>query len=387
MSELITELMSEATPTAAIQVISRSRSAAAAGRPAAGRPSAGRPGGGWFAGLLVGIAAGAITFAGCKPRTTPVAEVRDGKRNVAVQLNWYAEAEHGGVYQAAADGTYEAAGFNVEVRPGGRATPVAAEVVLGRADFAITNADDVALFRAEGADIVAVMASMQDHPRCILVREDSGVNSLDGLSGLTLQRQEGQGFIEFLRLNGKLEGVREVPYHGSVSGLVGDPKVAIQAYSIAEPFLAKGEGANVRSLMVSDLGWNPYCSVLVTRGELIREQPELVRDFVAATITGWQNYLADPTKGNAAILAANQHGMTAEAVQFGSTELVSLAVPEPMQVAELGKMEPDRWQTLITQMEQVQLLKPGAVKAEDCYTREFLPKIAADADAAAGATR
>ena len=113
----------------------------------------------------------------------------------------------------------------------------------------------------------------------------------------------------------------------------------------------------------------------------------LVRDFVAATITGWQNYLADPTKGNAAILAANQHGMTAEALQFGSTELVPLAVPEPMQVAELGKMEPDRWQTLITQMEQVQLLKPGAVKAEDCYTREFLPKIAADADAAAGATR
>lgn len=381
MSELITELMSEARPTAAIQVVSASRSAAPAGRAGDKRTR-----GGWFAGLLVGIAAGAITFAGCNPRTTPVAEVQDGKRNVAVQLNWYAEAEHGGVYQAAADGTYEAAGFNVEVRPGGRATPVAAEVVLGRADFAITNADDVALFRAEGADIVAVMASMQDHPRCILVREDSGVNSLDELRGLTLQRQEGQGFIEFLRLNGKLEGVREVPYHGSVSGLVGDPKVAIQAYSIAEPFLAKAEGVNVRSLMVSDLGWNPYCSVLVTRGELIREQPELVRDFVAATITGWQNYLADPTKGNAAILAANQHGMTAEALQFGSTELVPLAVPEPMQVAELGKMDPDRWQTLITQMEQVQLLKPGAVKAEDCYTRELLPKIAADADAAAGAT-
>ncbi len=337
---------------------------------------------------LAAVAAALFLFAGCSSKS-PQAEKADQRlRPVAVQLNWYAEAEHGGVYQALADGTYETAGFQVEIRPGGRATPVAAEVVMGRADFAITNADDVVLFRAQGADIVALMAAMQNHPRCILVREDSGVRSLDNLAGLTLQRQEGRGFIEFLRRAGKLEGVQEVPYHGSVSNLVGDPKVAIQAYSFAEPYLARGEGVEVRTLMVSELGWNPYSSVLVTRGELIRQQPELVAKFVAATRDGWRNYLTDPSAGNRAILAANQHGMTAEALQFGATELVTLAMPEPMSLPDVGTMTAARWQQLVSQMEEIELIKPGSVAAEECFTLAFLdePSVATEGAASESET-
>lgn len=322
-------------------------------------------------GMALTIGLGMATL-GCSTGRDRAAGEGDARRDVAVQLNWYAEAEHGGVYQAAADGTYEAAGLNVDIRPGGRATPIAAEVVLGRADFAITNADDVVLFRAAGADIVALMAAMQNHPRCILVREDAGVDGFDDLRGMTLQRQEGRGFVEFLRKLGKLDGVREVPYHGSVTGLVGDAKVAIQGYSFAEPYLARGEGVEVKSLMLSELGWNPYSSVLVTRGDLIRERPELVRDFVAATKRGWQQYLTDPAAGNAAILAANQHGMTAEALEFGAAELIALATPDPVSLDDLGLMTDQRWETLVAQMEEIELIKPGTVQASECYTLDFL---------------
>lgn len=332
---------------------------------------------------LAVVASLLLVAVGCSSRGGRDSTADDGRRKVAVQLNWYAEAEHGGVYQAKADGTYEAAGLDVEIRPGGRGTVVAAEVMLGRADFAITNADDVVLYRAEGSDIVTLMTAMQNHPRCILVRTDSGVTSLDELSGMTLQRQEGRGFVEFLRSTGRLDGVREVPYPGGVAGLVGDPKIAIQAYSIAEPFVARGEGVEVLPLMVSELGWNPYCSVLITRGELVRTQPELVREFVAATTRGWQSYVTDPALGNELILAANQHGMTAEALDFGVQELVKLAVPEPMTVEELGTMTAERWKTLVEQMEQLKMIKPGSVKPEECYTLEFLPTVSAEATAGA----
>ena len=114
---------------------------------------------------------------------------------VLVQLNWYPEAEHGGVYQAAADGTYAEADLQVEIRPGGRATPVAPELELGRVHFAFANADDVVVYRREGMDIVAVLAAMQDSPRCILVREDSGAKSFEDLAGMTLQRQTGRPFL------------------------------------------------------------------------------------------------------------------------------------------------------------------------------------------------
>lgn len=309
---------------------------------------------------------------GCGRASQSSAVKGDAVQQVTVQLNWYAEAEHGGIYQAKADGTYEAAGFDVDIRPGGRATPVAAEVVMRRADFAITNADDVVLFRNAGSDIVALMAALQDNPRCILVRADSQMTSWEGLKGMTFQRQEGQGFVEFLRARGVLDGVKEVPYFNSVANLVADPNVAAQAYSFAEPFLAQEAGAEVRTWMVSDLGWNPYSSVLVTRGELIRDQPKLVAEFVAATQKGWQNYISDPTQGNVAVLAANQHGMTSAALEFGSKALVELARPDGMPMEQVGRMTTERWQALIDQLVEIKVIQPGSVNASECFTDRFL---------------
>ena len=226
-----------------------------------------------------------------------------------------------------ADDTFARAELDVEIRPGGRATPVGPELQLERCQFAIANADDVVLFRQQEMDIVAVLAAMQNHPRCIIVQDESGVESFDDLSGMTLQRQAGRGFVEFMRSRGLLDGVQEVPYHGSVASLVADPMIAIQGYSFAEPLLAEQQGVKVRTLMVSDLGFNPYSSVLITTGKLIRDRPELVRTFVQAARVGWQNYVTDPAIGNEAILSANQHGMTPEVLEFGSDGLRSLAMP------------------------------------------------------------
>ncbi len=294
------------------------------------------------------------------------------KKQVAVQLNWFPEAEHGGVYQALADQTYAQSGLEVDILPGGRATRVDAEVHLGRCQFAIANADDVVLFRGQGMDIVAVMAVAQNHPRCILVQQQSGVTDFEGLAGMTLQSQTGRPFLEFMRSKGLLDQVTQRPYHGSVSSLVEDPTIAIQAYSYAEPLLAQQQGVKVRKLMVSDLGWNPYSSVLITSGQLIRDDPELVRTFVTATRLGWQNYFTDPSQGNTAILSANKHGMTAEVLQFGSKGLQALAMPGEMELAEVGAMATERWKSLVDQMVSLQLVDAAKVKAEDCFTTEFL---------------
>jgi len=321
--------------------------------------------------LLVIVSLWWLPLVGCGWTVAdPQANSRDAV--IAVQLNWYPESEHGGLYQAAADGTFRQADLEVEIRPGGRATPVGPELQLGRCRFAIANADDVVLFRQQGMDIVAVLAAMQNHPRCILVREDSGVTSLEELRGMTLQRQAGRGFVEFLRSRGLLDGVREVPYHGSVASLVTDPKIAIQAYSFAEPLLAQQQGVQVRALMVSDLGYNPYSSVLITTGKLIQERPEMVRRFVRATRQGWQNYLQDPSQGNAAILAANEHGMTAEVLDFGSAGLQSLAIPDGFTLAQVGQMTSERWQTLVEQMAELKLVDASKVKPSECFTNDFL---------------
>lgn len=317
--------------------------------------------------------AGLLGCLGCSSRTDAPAQGGGGEDlvSVSVQLNWYPEVEHGGAYQAFVGGTYLRHGLAVEIKPGSRETPVAPELLLGRSQFAITNADDVVLFRAQDADIVAVLAAVQNNPRCLMVRADSGVEGFDDLSGMTLQCQPGRTFLSFLRQRGFLDGVREVPYFNSIAGMVDDPQMAVQAYAVAEPLLARQQGLEVRTLMVSELGWNPYSSVLVTTGTLIRESPELVQQFVAATQQGWGDYLQSPAKANEAILKANTHGMTAEVLQFGAEQMRPLAYPD--ESAELGEMTLQRWQQLVDQMKELDVIGQDSVRAEDCFTDQFLP--------------
>lgn len=306
--------------------------------------------------------------AGCGSRAAPT---DDGLSDVSVQLNWYPESEHGGLYQALATESYAEAGLDVSIQPGGRATPIGPELELGRSQFAIANADDVILFRNQGLDVVAVMAAMQNHPRCILARKDSGVESFDDLAGKTFQRQAGRAFVEFMRSQGLLEGVKEVPYHGSIASLVADPQIIIQAYNCSEPLLARQQGVEVNTLMVSELGFNPYSSVLVTTGKLIEEQPELVARFVEVTRQGWRDYLRDGQRGNEAILNVNREGMTAEALQFGAATMRDLAMPDEAGPESIGMMTQQRWKTLYDQLVALELVDPGKVDVTECFTLKF----------------
>ena len=307
----------------------------------------------------------------CDRKAQPGSEVGGaigGGVAVKVQLNWKAESEHGGLYQAKTDGTYDSAGLDVTIQPGGINAPIGPELQLKRCQFAMANADDVVLLRNEGVDIVAVLAAMQNHPRCLVVRKDSGVDSLESLAGKTLQHGP-RPFIKFMSAKGLLDDVKLVPYQGSVSPLVADKDVIVQGYSFSEPLLAKEQGVDVQALMVSDIGFNPYSSVLVTTGELIRNNPEVVRKFVECTRKGWQAYLADPANANTAILSANNQ-MTADALNLGMPELRKLARPDEMPLEQVGQMTSERWETLVSQLSELKLIDD--VKAEDCYTLEFL---------------
>ena len=329
--------------------------------------------------LSVSAALVLLVLVGCESSSSPsddsgqdAAGSSAAQKSVAIQLNWYPESEHGGVFQAEADGTYSGLGLNVEIRPGGRSAPVAQELAPGRVQFGFANADDVVVYRRQGVDVVAVLAAMQDNPRCILVQKQSGVESLSDLAGLTLQCQAGRPYLEFMRSKGLLDKVKEVPYFGSVAPLVADPKIAIQGYSCAEPLLAEQEGVDVNVLMVSELGWNPYSSVLITTGDMIRKQPEVVRDFVQATRIGWESYLKDPTKANEDILEANNHGMTANVLKYGSEQMRSLAIPSGVGPEVLGTMSLERWTMLVNQMDALDSTQANQVKPEDCFTDQFL---------------
>lgn len=339
--------------------------------------------------VWLGIAAGCSDNTATAPARTseapgsPMVVIRPPTA-VSLQLNWFPEAEHGGFFAAEEHGLFDEAGLDVEIRPGGPGTQVVAQVATGRVQFGVTNADRVLVGQVAGAKTVTVMAAMQVSPRCVLVHENSGIESLKNLGRVgTLAISSTATWSLFLQKQVDLDGVQLVPYAGNVSQFLLQDDFAQQGYSISEPFVARAKGSRPRVLMVSELGFNPYTSVLITRPELIRTSPDLVRRMVVASVRGWQKYLDDPQRGNQAIHQRNEE-MGLPILAYGARELRRLCVTDEVPRERLGRMTVERWRQLAAQLVETGAIEADKLEIGQVFTNRFLPAKSSAGDADEG---
>jgi len=295
-----------------------------------------------------------------------------GRAANTIALNWFPEAEHAGFYAAEAAGLYKAAGLEVKLLPGGPGAPVLQQVATGRVDFGVSNADEVLIARSQGVPVVAVLAPIQTSPRVVMVHRSSGITSLAGLKNLTLAIEPQAPWANFLKRKTPLTGVRFVPYGGSVAPFVADKGFAQQAYGISEPFVARQKGADPVSLYVSELGYNPYTSVLVVSEKTLREKPDLVRKVVQASQAGWDLYLKQPQAAEQVIHAANPQ-MDLPVLRFGYQELLKLCRNDDTQKSGVGAMTAVRWSGLAQQLEEMGVIPKGVDPAK-AWSAAFLKK-------------
>jgi len=289
--------------------------------------------------------------------------------SVSLMLNWYPEAEHGGYYAALVHGYFEEAGLDVTIIPGGPNAPVVQQAARGAVDFGVANADQIALARAQDAKLTALLAPLANSPRCLLVHEDSGIERFEQLQNVTMMMSREHAWAQYLIAKLPLEGVKIVPNTASLAPFLADPRAAKQGYIISEPFVAKKEGAAVRSLLVADFGFNPYTSLLMTRDETISQRPELIRKVIAASRRGWEKYLADPAATNERIHQLNLE-MSLEVLDFGVQAIKEHCIESGTRPDNLGRMTIERWTTLVSQLEELKLLEPGSVAPASLFLAE-----------------
>lgn len=292
---------------------------------------------------------------------------------VSLLLNWYPEAEHGGFYAAQVHGIFQKYGLDVEIRPGGKTTVVREELLLGRVAFGVANADDVLIARNEDVPLVALMAPIQDGPRCILTRKDSGIDSFEKLKGVKLQIDSTRPYVPFLKSKGFIQdNVEVVPYFGTVAQLVAEKNVACQGYNFSEPFMARQQGVEVNELMMSTIGYNPYASLLVTTETYLGKNKEICQKMTQACIEGWQKYLETPDESNSVILKNNKQGLEKAALEFGVVALKKLCYPESQTAVPMGMMTAERWKSLGQTLQELKIIDAAVAKPDAAYTTEFL---------------
>jgi NitT/TauT family transport system substrate-binding protein len=241
----------------------------------------------------------------------------------------------------------------------------------GSVQFGVSTADRVLLGRAQEVDVVAVMSPFQESPRCIIVHKKSGITKFEELKNLTLAISPGGTFSQYLQKKLPLEGVKIVPYPGNVSQFLLDENYAQQAYVFSEPFVAEKEGGDPHSLMASDLGYNPYNSILITTSKTISENPALVQKMVAASIRGWQSYLENPDETNKHINGLNPE-MGLDILAYGVKALKPLCITEAVPKEQLGLMTAERWIELASQLVEAEAIDSDTVDPATAFTVQFL---------------
>lgn len=293
-------------------------------------------------------------------------------RKTVLQTDWFPQAEHGGFYQALAKGFYREAGLDMELWPGGPGAGIKLKVAKGEADFGMNRSDDIILSASRGLPLVMVMASMQHDPQALMVHASSPVRTFKDLEGRTVVANVSMTWIPYIQKKYGLRfELRQNTY--GLGEFLANPNVIQQCLVTNEPFFARQNGREVRTVSLAESGYDCYPAVFCRR-ELIRNSPETVRAFVAASIRGWRDYLEnDPAPAHQLILARNAQ-MTPELLKFSRDEMIRrrLIHGDPAKNEDIGQLSLPRLEGEIQTLLELKVLETPVAIAT-VATTEFLP--------------
>ena len=278
------------------------------------------------------LLAGSALCAGAAAQAQDLVEVSYG-------TNWVAQAEHGGFYQAVADGTYEECGLDVTVVPGGPQVNNRALMLAGRIDYHM-GGDLLQAFNAvkEGVPVVSVAAIFQKHPQVILTHPGA-TDSFEGLKDLTLLIGDNgyQSFYQWMIAAYGFTPEQREPYTFNPAPFLADEGMGMQGYLSSEPYLVEKEGGFTPDVyLIADAGYSTYATTIETMADTIENKPEQVACFVEGSIKGWYNYLyGDNAAANEMILEANPE-MTQDKIDFAIEQMKAEGIVVSGDAEELG---------------------------------------------------
>jgi NitT/TauT family transport system substrate-binding protein len=317
------------------------------------------------------MACAVALFPGCSAK-----KPANGLFPVKFMTDWYPQPEQGGFYTALVKGYYKDEGLDVTIIPGGPYLLGDQQIASGAVQFGMSSSDKVLEAISNEEPLIAVGATMQHDPQGIMVHAESDVHSFADLEGHTVAVKPGSTWFAYLLKRFKLDNLRTIPATYSVSNFLQDPKYIQQVFITSEPYFVRKSGEQVRTLLTSDTGYDPY-RVYLTSTTFYKEHPEIVQKFVRASLRGWRDYLNDPTAANETITKLNpamsrdQMAFTYQALKDGR-----FITGADASGSQLGQFDPARWQTMYQQLLSLGIVKKPFDPAT-AYTTQFVSGSAA----------
>jgi NitT/TauT family transport system substrate-binding protein len=308
------------------------------------------------------------------------ASAQDGKLDkVSFGTNWVAEAEHGGFFQAVADGTYKKYGLDVTIVPGGPNDNNRMLLIAGKIDFFMA-ANTLMSFDAvaNNVPVVTVAAMFQKDPQVFLTHPEAKITKLEELKPLTLfVSKEGiTSYFQWLKSEYGFSEKNVRPYTFNSQPFIASPQSAMQGYVTSEPYaVEKSAGFKPGVILLADYGFNTYSTLIETRTEVIEKKPDLVQRFVDASIVGWYHYIyGDNSAGNAMIKTLNPE-MTDDLLAYSVAKMKQYGIVDSGDSLKngIGVMTDERVTSFFGKMVKAGVVKPD-IAYRKSYTLRFVNK-------------
>ena len=296
---------------------------------------------------------------------------------VTFVTDWKAQAEHGGFYEALAEGLYAKRGLNVRIVQGGPSVNVPQLLAGGAADFGIGSNDFIALNIVKaGAPIRAVAAIFQKDPQVLITRPRADIRTLADMKGKPIMISDAStaAFWPWLKAKYGFDDSQIRKYTFNLAPFLVDAKAIQEGYLTSDPYTIEHAGHfKPQVFLLADNGYPGTANLILATQKMIDGKHEIVQDFVDASIQGWTHYLTgNPAPANALIKRDNPEMADAVIAQaIAKMKSYGLAEPAGAKLHTIGEMNDARWKNFFDTMSS-EGLYPKSLAWQKAYTLDFV---------------
>lgn len=314
-----------------------------------------------------------------------VSSLATAETSVSFALDWKFEGPSAAFFAAIDNGHFAKADLDVEVSAGQGSLAAIPKVATGAFPIGFADINSLIQFLDQnpGAPVTAVMMVYDKPPFAVVGRKSQGVSGPKDLEGRTLGAPPPDG------------AWAQFPAFSSAAGIDMD-KIAVEpvGFPTREPMLAEGKvdaitgfsfssylnlvrlgvpEDDISVILMADHGLSLYGNAIIVNTDYAKENPDVVKGFLAAVAAGWNDVIADPAMGAAAVGKRNPAADVALEQRRLQLAIDANVRTEYTLANGMGGIDTDRMEAAIKQLGENYEFKNETDMAL-YFTDEYLPE-------------
>ncbi|MCP3469048.1 ABC transporter substrate-binding protein [Bradyrhizobium sp. CCGUVB1N3] len=303
------------------------------------------------------------------------------ERDVKFILDFISLGRHAPWYVALNKGYYKEEGLNVSILPSKGTADAIRSVATGTTEFGFIDVPSLVAAGSNAAAVKIVAVNYQKPPYCVFSL-DTGANidtprkllNLElGSSTASFIPKIWAAFMEMNGVDSKTLKVVNIDGAARVPMLAARKVSAIDTFIMSEPSIRRAlTDAKPVCLFAGDFGLEIYANSIGVNEAFLKQNPELVRKFVRASLRGWKDTFDNPEEA-ARIQLQYVKALDPQIVVDEINILRRVAISDDVKKYGLGYVSPERMKTTVDFINKNIDVAGDKVTAEQIYVPGFLP--------------